>query len=110
MKKIAIACIAALALSSCTTTGASKVDLAIQKNLPKACDALNVSYIAFSAVAAAGSLKPATIDKVNAAFAGVQIVCDDPAKATVATALIKVLQASIVVTAALKEAKAAENG
>lgn len=110
MRGMAIACVAAaLALSSCTTTGTtSKIDVALQKNLPKVCDALDTAHIAFSAIAATGKVKAKTVAKEQAAYAGVAVLCDKPEQVTVATAIIRVTQAVIVITSALKEAKAAE--
>jgi hypothetical protein len=110
MKRIAILAVAALSLASCTTTGTSKVDVALQKNLPKVCDALDTAHIAFSAVAATGKVKASTVAKEQAAYQGVAILCDDPSRATLATSIIKVTQAVMTITSALKEAKAVSNG
>lgn len=106
MKRIAILCVAALSLASCTTTG---VDSTIQRSLPQVCSALQTAYVGFSAVAeATGKVRKSTVDKVNAAYAGVRTLCVDPANATAINAAILVGQAYLVVTAALKEARAAQ--
>lgn len=110
LKSLLIVAVAAFGLSACTTTGTSKVDVALQKNLPKVCDALDTAHIAFSAVAATGKVKASTVAKEQAAYQGVVILCDDPSKATLATAIIKVTQAVMTITSALKEAKAVDNG
>ena len=45
-----------------------------------------------------------TVRKVEAAYAGVAIVCEAPASATATDALVRVIAASAIVAAALKQA------
>jgi hypothetical protein len=103
MRSLLIMAAACLALSACTTTS---IDTAIQTNLPKACQIVETAHVAFSAVAATGKVKPRTVAKVEAAYTGVAIICAKPAGVTAADALIRVVSASVVISAALKEAQA----
>ncbi|WP_426235896.1 cell wall anchor protein [Pararhizobium sp. DWP1-1-3] len=105
MKSLLIMAAACLALSACTTTS---IDTAIQTNLPKACQIVETAHVAFSAVAATGQVKARTVAKVEAAYGGVTIICTNPAGVTAADALIRVVSASVVISTALKEARAAE--
>jgi hypothetical protein len=110
MRKIAIigiASVACLALASCQTTGTSKIDDAIQQGLPKTCAALNLAYVAFEAIAATGKIKASTVSKVEAANAGIEIICSDPEHTTAVDALVKAAEAFVTITTALQEAKAA---
>lgn len=102
MKSVALIVAASLALSACQTTD---LDHAVSKSLPKACAALDSAFVAFSAVAVTGAVKDQTVAKVEAAYAGVAIVCEDPAHATATDALVRVIAASAIVAAALKEAR-----
>jgi len=103
----AVALIAAASfLSACTTTSSIQTaDAAIQKNLPKVCSALETVYLAFAAIAVTGKVKTSLVNKVDAAYEGVHIVCVVPAQATSFDVIIRVTQAVVVVTAALKEAR-----
>jgi len=107
---IALLLATGLVASACTTANATKVDVAIQQNLPKVCSAIEISHIAFSAVAATGKIKNATVIKEGAAFAGVEVLCNDPSHVTAVTASIRIAQAYGVIMQALREAKVAENG
>lgn len=110
MKTLFVGLALALALTSCTTTGTSKVDAAIEKNLPTACNIFNIGYLAFTAVAASGKIKASVVTKVDAAQEGITLICADPSNTTAVNAAIKVAQAYTVVTLALKDAKNAEIG
>lgn len=105
MRSLLFMAAACFALSACTTTS---IDTAIQTNLPKACQIVETAHVAFSAAAATGNVKPRTVTKVEAAYAGVAIICANPAGVTAADALIRVVSASVVISTALKEARAAE--
>ncbi len=96
---------AALSLASCTTT--SKLDTAIQKNLPQICSAAATAHSAFVVVANTGNLKPATVRKEAAAYSALQAVCAVPESVTAATALVKAAEAYAAITIALREAKGA---
>lgn len=100
MKTVALLVAACLALSACQTT---KIDEAVNRSLPKACAALSSAYAAFSAVVAAGVISARTVHKVETARSGVAIVCADPANATATDALVRVIAASAIIAAALKE-------
>lgn len=100
MKSVAFIAAACLALSACQTTS---IDEAVNRSLPKACSALTAAHLAFSAAAVAGAVRQRTVQKVEAAYGGVTIICADPASATAADALVRVVAASAVIAAALKE-------
>lgn len=107
MRALLIMAAAAFGLSACTTTDTSKIDTAIQKSLPKTCSAIQTAHVAFVAVAAAtGKIKDNTVRKEAAAYQGIQIVCSDPGNATAVGTLIAAAQAYVVISTALKEAKA----
>lgn len=105
MQRTVILAAAAFALSACTTTQTAKVDNAIQKNLPKACAALESGYTAFVVISASGKIKASTTAKVEAAYRGVQPICRDPERVTAVDALIRAAQAYLVVSTALKQAE-----
>lgn len=107
---IGLAIAASLAVASCTTTGSSKLDDAIQEGLPKTCSALQLAAIAFDAAAATGKIKVSTVSKVDAAYAGVQVICADPANTTAIDALVRAAQAYVVISQALQDARAASDG
>lgn len=93
-------------LSACQTT--NQVDTAIEQTLPRVCSALEIAHVAFSAVAATGKLKSATVAKEGAAYAGVETICADPSHTTAVNAVVLVAQAYAVVSSALQQAKAAQ--
>lgn len=105
MRALLFAMAAGLALSGCQTT---KVDQAIEQNLPKVCSALQTAHVAFSAVAATGKIKAPTVAKESAAYAGVSTICADPSHTTAVGAVVLVAQAYVVVSAALQEAKSVD--
>lgn len=105
MKRFAIIALAALSLASCSTTDAARIDTAVQQSLTKACPALETAHLAFVAIAASGSISQRTIAREAAAYAGVQAICVDPGRATAVDAAIRVAQAYVIVSAALKEAR-----
>ncbi|MGO7533111.1 cell wall anchor protein [Rhizobium leguminosarum] len=101
--------IALLAAAAFVTSCTPSVDDALQKNLPKVCSVLNTSHVAFVAIATStGKISEKTMNKEAAAYEGVKTLCVDPGHVTLPTAIIQVTQAVIVVTAALKEARAVE--
>ncbi|AGB73754.1 hypothetical protein RTCIAT899_PB02635 (plasmid) [Rhizobium tropici CIAT 899] len=57
------------------------------------CSALEIAHVAFSAVAATGKIKPATVSKEGAAYAGVETICADPSHTTTVNAVVLVAQA-----------------
>lgn len=106
MKRIAILCVAALSLASCTTTGS--IDSAIQKNLPQICSAAATAHSAFVIVASTGNVKQSTVQREAAAWAALDVVCRDPSSVTAATALVKAAEAYAAITLAVREAKRVE--
>lgn len=97
----AFACVAALALSGCTTT----LDTTIQQNLPKICSVAATAHSAFIIVASTGDVKPSTVAKEAAAFDALQIVCENPEGVTASNALVIAAQAYATITLALREAR-----
>lgn len=109
MRKATIATLAgaALALASCqSTTGG--IDTAIRNNLPATCRLIQTGYDAFAVIALTGNIKPATVRKVETAYAATQLACANPENVTAANALIIAAGAYATITVALKEAKAVE--
>ncbi len=104
MRSLIIASAVGLALSACTTT--SSIDAALQKNLPASCKVADTAHATFLAVSMTGKVSPRTAAKELAAYEGVKIICADPEHVTTATALVTVARAYVVITSALKEAKA----
>ena len=102
MRSLLLTAAAGLVLSACTTTS---IDTAIQKNLPKTCELIETAHVAFSAVAISGKISARTVAKERAAYDGIVILCTSPGKATAADAIVRVAQAYVAVSAALKEAK-----
>ena len=109
MRKLSCLALAAVllssaALSSCTTTS----DAAIQKDLPKICSALETAHTAFAAaVLVTDKIPTRTVVREDAAYQGVRTLCADPAHTTTVNAIFLAAQAYAVITASLKEAKAA---
>lgn len=105
MKSIALVAAGTLALASCTTTGGSaNIDATIQRSLPQICSSAEQAYATFLGVAATGSLKQSTIDKVQTAYAVAKPICDNPASATAAGTASKVIILAFTLKQALKEA------
>jgi hypothetical protein len=103
--RIIVLAAAALSLAACTTT--SKIDTAIQKNLPQVCSAAATAHSAFVVVASTGNIKPATVRKEAAAYSALQAICAAPESVTAATALVRAAEAYAAITIALREAKGA---
>lgn len=97
MRTLLILSAAALGLASCQTT---QLDSTLQKNLPKACAALNTAYATFLAVEP--TMKPAAVQKIKVTYAGVRSICDNPESATGTDVLVKAATAYATITAALK--------
>lgn len=104
MRSLLITAAACLALSACTTTS---IDTAIQTNLPKTCQLIETAHVAFTAVALTGKISVRTVAKEQAAYQGVVILCADPGKSTATDAIVRLAQAYVVVSTALKEARGA---
>lgn len=98
------AIIAATALlAGCQTTD---IDAAIQKSAPQLCAAATPLHESFLTVAAAGAVSQKTIDREAQAWAILTPICQDPAHATSTTILIAGANAYIVISQAVREAKA----
>jgi len=105
MRKLLIMAAAGIMLSACTTTS---IDTAIQTNLPKTCQAIETAHLAFTAVSITGKIPAKTVAKEAVAYQGVRPICADPAHVTTAQAVVLAAQAYLVISVALKDAKAAE--
>ena len=105
MRTLLLTSAACLALSACTTTS---IETAIQKNLPRTCELIETAHVAFSAVAVTGKISARTVAREAAAYDGVAILCTDPNQATAADAIVRVAQAYVAISTALKEARAAD--
>jgi hypothetical protein len=102
MRKI-LACLIALGLTSCTTTGS--IDTAIRQSLPQICAAADTGHAVFVAIAASGKIKERTVAKEAAAYSQLVIYCDNKDTATLASTLISAATAYAVIAVALKEAR-----
>lgn len=105
MRMLLLAAAASLSLAGCTTT--ASIDTAIQDNLPAICGAADTAHLAFTAVAATGSLSERTIRRERAAYDVLQPLCVDPANASTASVLVAAAAAYATITAALREAERA---
>ncbi|MBT9370260.1 cell wall anchor protein [Rhizobium sp. CSW-27] len=105
MKRTAMLAAAALALSACSTTTGS-LDATIRDGLIRTCPLIETGYAAFTVATASGDIRETTIRKVDAAYAGVKVMCAAPAEVTAADALVRAAAAYATISAALKEAKA----
>ena len=106
MKRLCILAATAVGLSACTTTGS--IDTAIKANLPRTCSLIQTAHAAFVAASVAGGIKPSTIRKEDAAYAGAMVVCADPENVTAANALVLAATAYATISLALKEARNAQ--
>lgn len=106
MQKLIVAALCTLSLAGCQTV--TDIDAAIQKSAPQLCAAATPLHESFIAVAATGAVSQKTIDREATAWALLQPVCADPAHATSTTVLVAAANAYIVISQALKEAKAAK--
>jgi hypothetical protein len=95
---------AALMLAGCQT--ATDIDAAIQKSAPQLCAAATPLHESFLTVAGTGAISQKTIDREAQAWAIIDPICQDPAHATSTTILIAGANAYIVISQAVREAKA----
>lgn len=102
-KFVAIASALAL-LSGCQT--ATDIDAAIQKSAPQLCAAATPLHQSFLTVASTGAVSQKTIDREAQAWAIIEPICADPSHATSTTILIAGANAYIVISQAVREAKA----
>lgn len=103
-----IFCLAfAIVLSSCSQT-LDQSNAFIQRTLPQACNALSAAYTGFMAFAEAGTVKESTVRKVNTAFEGVSVVCENPSQATAFDVIIRVTTATSIIVKARKEVENAK--
>lgn len=98
----ALLCMGVFALSACQSTS---VDAAIAKNLPKICDGAASAHAAFTIVAATGTIPAKVVTKENVAWAGLAVICKDPASVTSVTALTTAANAYAAIISALQAAK-----
>ncbi|WFU03940.1 cell wall anchor protein [Rhizobium sp. CB3171] len=105
MRAPLLAAAVGFALSGCQT---ASLDIAIQKNLPKACQALETAHAAFMSIVAIGTVKRSVINKEAAAYIGVRSLCVDPERETAADVLAQVVQAYATIDIALNVARQAQ--
>lgn len=101
MHRIVALALCAPLLVACQT---AKLDNVLQSNLPQACELLETAHLAFVAIAQSGQVPAGTVRKEAAAYAGVEVICADPANVTATTAIVRVAAAYSIVVLALKEA------
>lgn len=105
MRTLLIAAAAGLLLAGCTTT--TKIDTAIQKNLPAVCQAASTAHVAFVAVAATAKVSDRTIRREQLAYDALVPLCANPSSATTADVLVAAVNAYATITVALREAEKA---
>lgn len=104
LKHIVAVIAAASMLAGCQTAG--DIDASIQKSAVQLCAAATPLHEAFLTVAGTGALSQKTIDREARAWDILTPICADPAHATSATILVAGANAYIIISQALKEAKA----
>jgi hypothetical protein len=105
-KRITVALCAVAMLSACQSVG--NIDASIQKSAPALCAAATPLHETFITVAATGIISQKTADREAAAWSVVEPICLDPSHATSTTILIAMANAYIVISQAVREAKAAK--
>lgn len=105
-KRFTAAICAVALLSACQSV--ANIDTAIQKSAPQLCDAATPLHASFLVAASTGIVSQKTINREAAAWGVVEPICLDPAHATSTTILIAVANAYIVISQAVREAKAAK--
>ena len=100
MRRILTASIACLALgiSACTTT-----DLA--NSLTRTCSLIDQAHSAFLIIASTGDVSQKSMEREAGGYAGIKVVCDNPAGVKPENALVLAAQAYATITIALREAK-----
>ena len=88
--KIFVAIFLSLLLTACQST---KLDAALQKNLPVICRTANNLHTAFLAAAASGNISDAKIRKEAAGYDSLQAFCADPGSVNSQNLLIAAAQA-----------------
>ena len=104
LKHIVAAVAAGSLLTGCQTV--TDIDAAIQKSAPQLCAAATPLHESFLTVASTGAVSQKTVDREAQAWAILQPICADPAHATSTTVLVAAANAYIVISLAVKEAKA----
>lgn len=104
LKHIVVASCAVAPLSGCQT--ATDIDAAIHKSAPQLCAAATPLHESFLTVAATGAVSQKTIDREAQAWVIIDPICKDPAHANSTTILIAGANAYIVISQAVREAKA----
>lgn len=100
--RIVIIGLVAFGLAACQST---RVDTAIEKNLPKICSGAAQIHSAFVVIAATGDVKQSLVRKEAAAYAALRSVCDDPASVNSSNALVVAAEAYAAMVVALRDAK-----
>jgi hypothetical protein len=73
MKSLPILAAAAIGLSACTT-----LDGSLESSVSSTCRIANTTYAAFFVASTAGEWPERTVNRVEAAYASLDAVCDDP--------------------------------
>ena len=103
MQKLIVALACSSALAGCQTTD---IDTAVQKSAVQLCAAATPLHESFLTVASTGAISQKTIDREAQAWDIIAPICADPAHATSTTILIAGANAYIVISQAVREAKA----
>jgi len=92
-----------------TSFDTTKIDAAIHSQLPRACSLATTGFNTFKDIVESGSIKVNAnlVRNVNAAYAGVWEICQNPNEANAASALVSIGRAYAVITAAIKASKGA---
>lgn len=104
LKHIVAVILAASMLAGCQTAG--DIDASIQKSATQLCAAATPLHESFLTVASTGAVSQKTIDREAKGWAIIEPICADPTHATSTTILIAGANAYIVISQAVREAKA----
>lgn len=105
MKRIAILCVAAVSLASCTTTS---IDAGIRQSLPQICAGAETAFAILGPFIDAGKVKAKTAAAATAAHEHLQIYCSNRDGATLASTLVAASAAALTISTAVREAKRTE--
>jgi hypothetical protein len=117
MRMLLLAAAATLALAGCSTTSMNagapstsptpKADAAIQKNLPKICQAASTAHFGYVTLTMFVSVPEKADKAVSSAWDVLQPLCIDPAKTTATDVLAAAERAYATIEKALEQAKKA---
>ena len=106
---VLVAAVLSMGASCQSSFDTTKIDAAIHSQLPRACQLAATGFNTFKDIVETGTIKVSAnlVRNVNAAYAGVWEVCQNPNEATAASSLVAVGRAYAVITSAIKSAKGA---